>query len=162
MRKAIFVPETKGLAEFLRELQSAKVHIAIVLDEYGGTAGLVTIEDILEEIVGEIADEYEPEPAPMFKQMEKGVFEVDARAHIDELNEKTGLELPTDDDYETVAGFVFSALGYIPKVGEVYEWANLEFTVLEADERRINKLRIRVVSRETQDEPGEDSGTGTN
>ncbi|MDP6379769.1 MAG: hemolysin family protein [Phycisphaerae bacterium] len=148
MRKAIFVPETKKLDELLSEFQSAKVHIAVVLDEYGGTAGIVTIEDVLEEIVGEIADEYETEPEPVVKQIDEKVFEVDARVHIDDFNEEVHAALPEDEDYETVGGFVFSVLGYIPKVGEVFEQVGLRFTVLDAEERKINKLRVEVLPKD--------------
>ncbi|MDK1031549.1 MAG: hemolysin family protein [Planctomycetia bacterium] len=151
MRKAIFVPETKKLDELLRKFQSAKVHIAIVLDEYGGTAGLVTIEDVLEEIVGEIADEYETKPEPMLEQVGERTFDVDARVHIDDVNEEMEVALPEDDDYETVGGFVFSALGYIPKVGEVFERDGLRFTVLDAEQRRINKVRIEILRQDVSD-----------
>lgn len=145
MRKVPFVPETKRVADLLKELREKKVHLAIVLDEYGGTAGLVTIEDIIEEIVGEIKDEYEPpEPEP-FRRIDENTIEVDARMHIDELNEKLGVELPEDENYDTIGGFVFSTMGKIPQTGEEFTHHNLHFYVLDAQERKINRLRIKVV-----------------
>jgi len=142
MRKPLFVPETKRLDELLREFQTNKVHLAIVLDEYGGTAGLVTIEDVVEEIVGEIADEHEPEPTQTIRRLGERAFEVEARLRVDELNEALGLRLPEDEDYETVGGFVLSRLGYIPKPGESITHEGAVLTVTEADERRILRLRI--------------------
>ncbi len=146
MRDALFVPETKPLDELLREFQVNQVHMAIVLDEYGGTSGLVTIEDVVEEIVGEIVDEYEPEPPKAIRRVAEHAFEVEARVHIDELNDELGLDLPEDDDYETVGGFVLSRLGAIPKAGESLEHNGLRVTVLEAEPRRITRLRIDLAT----------------
>ena len=144
MREPFFVPETKSLDDLLREFKRGKVHMAIVLDEYGGTAGLVTIEDILEEIVGEITDEYEPpEPEP-FVLLGEDTAEVDAKMHIDDLNDELKVELPDDRDVDTVGGFVFSELGRIPKSGETFEYDNLTFTVLAAEARRVSRLKIEV------------------
>ncbi len=143
MRKCFFVPETKHVNDLLREFKARKVHIAVILDEYGGTAGLVTIEDILEEIVGDIDDEYDrPEPVSI-RQVDEGTVEVDGRVHVEELNDALEIELPDDEDYETVAGFVFSELGYIPAVGETLESRGAHFTVLAADERKITRLRVQ-------------------
>ncbi len=148
MRKVPFIPESKPVAELLEELREKKVHLAIVLDEYGGTAGLVTIEDILEEIVGEIADEYEPsEPEPI-RRIAADTIEVDARVHIDELNEELNVALPEDEDYDTVGGFVFSAMGRIPTRGEEFRYSNIKIQVVDAEERKINRLRIQVLSEE--------------
>jgi len=142
MRDPLFVPETKRLDELLSDFQANKVHMAVVLDEYGGTAGLVTIEDVIEEIVGEIVDEYEPEPAQPIQHIDARAYRVEARVHIDELNDELDLDLPEHEDYETIGGFVLSRLGYIPKAGESLEADGLAITVLEADERRIIRLRI--------------------
>lgn len=145
MRKVPFVPEAKRISDLLQELRQQKVHVAIVLDEYGGTAGLVTIEDILEEIVGEIRDEYEePEPDPI-RRINENTLEVDARVHIDEVNEELGVELPEGDDYDTVGGYVFSTMGKIPATGEEMWHDNVRLHVIDAEERRINRLRIEVV-----------------
>ncbi len=144
MRKVPFVPESKPISDLLQELRERKVHLAIVLDEYGGTAGLVTIEDILEELVGEIADEYEaPEPEPI-QRISPTVAEVDARVHIDELNEALGIELPEDEDYDTVGGFMFSRMGKIPAAGEELACGNVRLRVVQSEERRINRLRVEI------------------
>jgi len=146
MRPALFVPETKPVDELLREFKVNKVHMAVVLDEYGGTSGLVTIEDVVEEIVGEIVDEHEPEPPKPIRRVEERTFEVEARVHIDELNDALGVDLPEDDGYETVGGFVLSRLGCIPKAGESLEHNRLRITVLEAEERRITRLKIDLAA----------------
>jgi putative hemolysin len=152
VRKPFFVPETKRLDDLLREFKARKVHLAVVLDEYGGTAGLVSFEDVLEEIVGDISDEYDrPEPALM-KRLDDKSAEVDGRMYIDDLNEAMRLRVPEDADYDTVAGLVFSELGYIPTVGEKLEAYDASFTVLAADERRITRVRVELLPQEQQAE----------
>ncbi len=144
MRKVPFVPETKRVPDLLKELREKKVHLAIVLDEYGGTAGLVTIEDIIEEIVGDIADEYEaPEPAAI-RRIDEYTVELDARVRIDELNDEFKLDLPEDEDFDTVGGFIFSQMGKIPSTGEQFRFHNLTFHILDAEERKINRLRVVI------------------
>ncbi|NLW86252.1 MAG: HlyC/CorC family transporter [Planctomycetes bacterium] len=143
LRKPFFVPQTKPLDDLLREFKARKVHIAVVLDEYGGTAGLVSIEDVLEEIVGDIADEYDrPEPALM-RRLDENSAEVDGRMYIDDLNDAMNLGIPEEEDYDTVAGFVFSELGYIPGIGESLTSHGAKFDVLDANERKINLLRVQ-------------------
>jgi len=143
MRQAYFVPETKPLRVLLHEFQNKKLHIAVVLDEYGGTAGIVTLEDILEELVGEIADEYEEiEPEPI-KKVDPNTIEADARTSIDDVNDEFDVNLPEDEDYETLGGFVFSRLGYIPKTNESFDYENLKFTIASAEARRIKRIRIQ-------------------
>ena len=152
MRPVTFIPETMSLRELLEKFQESTVHIAVILDEYGGTAGLVTMEDLLEELVGEITDEYEqPEPEPIVRLSAERV-EVDARVRIHELNDELDLDLPEDDDYDTVGGFVFSTLGRIPKTGESFEHGNLRFEIIDAEERRINRLRITIRQEQQQQE----------
>jgi CBS domain containing-hemolysin-like protein len=151
MRPPLFVPETKKLHELLREFQGDKVHMAIVLDEYGGTAGLVTIEDVVEEIVGEIVDEYEQAPPKPIRGAGDRAWEVEARVRIADLNSELGLTLPVGEDYETVGGFVLSRLGFIPKAGEVLQQDNLRLTVLDAEERRITRLRIDLAPPKKKD-----------
>jgi len=153
MREPLFVPETKKLDELQAELQAHKVHIAIVLDEYGGTAGLVTIEDIIEEVFGEIVDEYEREPPQPIRRAEDGAYVVEARVHINELNHELGLDLPEDEDYETIGGFVLSRLGTIPKEGDVFSEDGLRITVLEAEERRVTRLRIDLAPENPPQKP---------
>lgn len=141
-RKPHFVPETKKIGELLREFQSNKVHMAIVLDEYGGTSGLVTIEDILEEIVGEIEDEYDSETPKDIRMIGENTAEVDAKVHIDTLNEKMQLHLPEGNGFDTVGGLAFSYLGKVPKAGEKFTFHGIEFSVIEADERKIKRLKV--------------------
>ena len=151
IREAYYVPESKPLRDLLHEFQDQKLHIAIVLDEYGGTAGIVTIEDILEELVGEITDEYETTPSESYKKIDDNTFEVDARMYIDDVNYELGIELPEEEDYDTIGGFVFSHLGYIPKVGEHFEHGNLTITITAAGPRVVNKLRIKKKPPETKE-----------
>jgi len=142
LREAYFVPETKSLRALLHEFQNRKLHIAVVLDEYGGTAGIVTLEDILEELVGEITDEYEKTPPEPVKRIDKDTIEADARTYVDDLNDQFELNLPEDEDYETIGGFVFSHLGYIPKTGKSFDYKNLKFTISSAEARRIKRIKI--------------------
>ena len=146
IRKAYFVPETKLLRTLLHEFQNQKLHIAVVLDEYGGTAGIVTIEDVLEELVGEITDEYEESVPEHIKEIDKDTIEMDARTYIDDANDQFELNLPEDEDYDTIGGFVFSHLGYIPKTGETFDYENLNFTISSAETRKIKRIRIHKVS----------------
>ena len=147
MREAYFVPETKPLRALLHEFQNQKLHIAVVLDEYGGTAGIVTLEDILEELVGEIADEYEETPQESVRKIDEDTIEVDARTYVEDLNDEYELDLPEDEDYDTVGGFVFSRLGYVPKAGEDFDYENLKFTIASAEPRRVKRVRIQKVAR---------------
>ncbi|MEM7681710.1 MAG: hemolysin family protein [Planctomycetota bacterium] len=143
LRDPLFVPESKSVSELLADFKQRTVHMAIVLDEYGGTAGLVTIEDILEELVGEIHDEYETAPdEPAITEVASGAAEVDARVEIDELERHFDLDFPDDADYDTVGGFVFSELGHIPESGERFEFDGCAFTVLEAERTRVIKVRV--------------------
>lgn len=144
LRTVPFVPETKPIDQLLRQLRHEKVHIAIVLDEYGGTAGLVTIEDILEELVGEIDDEYDRQTPPEIKPIDKDTLEVDARVHVDDVNEALEIAIPDNGDYDTIGGFVFTRLGRIPDEGEEFAHENVHFLVIDAEPRRINRLRIHV------------------
>ena len=151
LRDALMVPESKPVREMLAEFQTKKVHVAIVLDEYGGTAGLVTIEDIIEEIVGEIHDEYEPtEETPHIRRIDNGTVEVDARVYIDDLNDELDLELPENKDYDTVGGFVFSTLGHIPETGERFDFDKVRFTVTAAERTKVTRVRLDLPKRNGQ------------
>jgi len=145
IRQPFLVPETKTLRKLLREFKMKKKHIAVILDEYGGTSGLVTLEDILEELVGEISDEYEIEEPQYIKIMDEKNIDVDARTAIDDLNDQCELNLPEDEDYDSIGGFVLSYLGYIPKTGETFDTENLRFTITSAQTRKINRIRIRKI-----------------
>jgi CBS domain containing-hemolysin-like protein len=144
VRAPLYVPETAGVDLLLERMKQERFHMAIVLDEYGGVVGLVTLEDILEEIVGEIVDEFDPAEEESIQRIDDRTMEVDARVHLDDLNELFEFGLPEDDDYDTIGGFVFSELGHVPARNESLTWRNLRLTVLEADQRRIIKLRIEV------------------
>lgn len=148
MRPCYFVPETKSLRNLFSEFRGKQVHVAVVLDEYGGTLGLVTLEDLIEQIVGQIADEYEPSEPPMIKQIDSKTLEIDARTRTDQLNDEYNLHLPEDEDYETIAGFLFSSLGRIPVTGETFQCQNLLFTIIEATERKITTVRLEILPKE--------------
>ncbi|GAB4137391.1 MAG: hemolysin family protein [Planctomycetaceae bacterium] len=142
VREPYYVPETTGIDTLLENMKRKRVHLAIVVDEYGGVAGLVSMEDILEEIVGEIVDEYDSALETGISMVSPDVIEVESRVHIDDLNEQFDCGLPEDGDYETIGGFVFHELGRVPTNGETFVWNQLRFTVKSADQRRIHKLQI--------------------
>lgn len=142
----LFIPETKNIGDLLEEFQQNVTHFAVVVDEYGGTAGIVTLEDILEEIVGEIMDEYDrEEDEPVRHMLPGGGMIVDARTSIDELNQEMQLHLPDDEDFDTIGGYVSSVLGRIPKAGEVLTTDHFVLEVLEADDRRILKAKLQPI-----------------
>jgi CBS domain containing-hemolysin-like protein len=144
MRPAVFVPESKPVDELLREMQAQQTHIAVVVDEYGGTAGLVTIEDVLEEIVGEITDEYDVE-RPLVEDLPDGSLRVSARLHIDELAERFDVDLE-DDDVDTVGGLLSKHLGRVPIPGAQVLVGGLQLTA-EGTQGRRNRLGTVVVRR---------------
>lgn len=145
MRKPFFVPETKRITSLLREFQNGQQHMAIVLDEYGGTAGLITVEDIVEEIVGEIADEYDTADDDFYiKQLDEHSLVAQGVVRIDDVNEELEIEIPEDQGFDTVGGFLAHSMGRIPAKGEHYTWNGTTFTILEADERRIKKVKVAV------------------
>jgi CBS domain containing-hemolysin-like protein len=142
-RPTLYVPETKNANELLDELRSQRIQMAIVLDEYGGVAGLVTLEDLLEEVVGAIDDEHDAVALhDPITDLGDSRYEVDAALGIDELNDRLGLALPTDDDYTTVGGFAFNALGHLPEPGASFRRNGVEFTVLQVVGRSIRRLRL--------------------
>jgi magnesium and cobalt exporter, CNNM family len=141
VRPAVFVPEQKRVAELLREMQQKQFHMAIVVDEYGGTAGLVTMEDLLEEIVGEIADEYDREE-PQLERISDTELRVPGRTAIDEVNEELDVELP-DDEWDTVGGLLFNLLGHVPEEGETVCLQGLEFSAERVQGHRIVTVHVR-------------------
>ena len=145
LRRPYFVPETKPVDSLLQEFQRTRNHMAVVLDEYGGVSGVVTIEDVLEEIVGEIVDEYDEALVDGIKRIDDRTAEVLARVHIDELNERLGLKLSDDQDFDTIGGFVFSELGHMPTMGEVVQRDNVRITVLEVTRRRIERVKVEIL-----------------
>jgi CBS domain containing-hemolysin-like protein len=148
LRKPTLVPEGRPIGSALRDLLAAKTHMAIVVDEFGGTAGLVTLEDLLEEIVGEIRDEYDRAAAePPVRVAPDGSAEVLAKVPITELNRALDLDLPASEDFDTVGGFVVSTLGRVPRPGETVVRNAVEFRVLDADARRVKRIRVTVLDR---------------
>jgi CBS domain containing-hemolysin-like protein len=148
VREAHFVPESKRVADLLREMQKEKFHIALVTDEYGSVVGLITLEDLLEELVGEITDEYDTDE-PELEQVAEDVYRVDGKLSIDEVNELLDVELP-DEEWDTVGGLMLGLMGSIPEEGEEVSLQNLRFKAEKIDGRRISKV---LISREEQTEP---------
>lgn len=142
-RTPFFTPESKNISELFRELRAHKQHIAIVVDEYGGTAGIVTLENIIEEIVGEIHDEDEIDEEDAYVQMDTNTYSVDARLNLIELNEKLGTELEAEN-IDTIGGFVVDHLGRVPEQDTQFTYRGIRFTILEADERRIQRIHIQI------------------
>jgi CBS domain containing-hemolysin-like protein len=139
-RAPYFVPETKHIAQLMREMQASQVHMAIVVDEFGGTAGLVTIEDLVEEIVGEIADEYDSEE-PLITPLEGGSYLIDARLDIESLAGLLGVEVPSDE-WDTVGGLVLGLAGRVPREGEIFEYDGFTITAQQVQGRRVSKVRV--------------------
>lgn len=146
-RPLLFVPPSMKATELLRRMQARRMHMALVVDEYGGTDGLVTLEDLIEPIVGDIEDEHDDEDAPMIRTRGQGVWDCDARAEIDDFEEVVGQEIAAadeDDDVDSLGGLVFTLAGRVPERGEVIRHSSgYEFEVLEADQRRIKRMRVR-------------------
>jgi CBS domain containing-hemolysin-like protein len=157
LRQPIRVPETKPVQDLLRDFQRSEVHMAIVVDEYGGTSGLVTIEDVLEEIVGEIQDEHdtEEELPPAIARVDDDRWEMDARFQIYDLNELLETSIPEDDDFDTVAGFMLERLGRVPVVGEIVEAAGIRFEVLDAEPTRIERVIVTRLAPESEESTAE-------
>jgi magnesium and cobalt transporter len=153
IRKPYFVPETMRTSVLLHDLKQKKIHMAIVIDEYGGTAGLVTLEDLIEEIVGEISDEDETAQSDIIK-LSENVYLCDGRIEIETIERYFDVELPTGN-YETLAGLVINEWGKMPRVGETIQIDFMEVTVQEADEKSIKKLKITLPERFSADERNE-------
>ncbi|OPX33318.1 MAG: hypothetical protein B1H40_00290 [Candidatus Latescibacteria bacterium 4484_181] len=150
MREPYFVPENKKIDEMLREFKAKKIHMAVVVDEYGGTAGLVTLEDLIEEIVGEIQDEYDTEEQ-LYRWVDKETLLADAKIDIHDLNELLGADLPRNG-FETLGGFIYNHLGSIPQQGETLEFKNLEMSIQQVNGQRITKVKIVKKRPSTQEE----------
>ncbi|MBT1247393.1 MULTISPECIES: hemolysin family protein [unclassified Thermosipho (in: thermotogales)] len=146
MREPLFVPETMKVSELLKIFKEQKIHMAIVVDEYGGTAGLVTMEDILEEIFGEIMDEYDQNENIGIKRLENGAYIVDATVPINDLERELGVDFP-ETDYETLAGYILEHLQRIPKVGEEILIDGFSFKIIAASKNRIEKVLVKVVEK---------------
>lgn len=156
MREAFYVPESKRCGDLFKEMTETHTQMAIVVDEYGGTAGLVTIEDLLESIVGNIQDEYDDEEEEISK-INENTFTIDGTTSIDEVDELVGVTIP-EGDYDTLAGFLISNLGFLPKDGEMneVEYENLHFTILNVEDRRIGKVKVEITPIEDPQEDDDD------
>lgn len=167
LRPALFIPESKRVSDLLHELQQAKVHIAVVIDEYGGTAGLVTIEDIVEEIVGEIFDEYDEAVDLPYETVGPDEYLFDARIDLDDFNRLLDTHLPTELG-DTLGGYIYGQLGKVPEVGETVDTGRLHIEVLEVVDRRIRKVRVTLLSPEemptasTEESEPQNHGNHTN
>lgn len=157
MRQAYYVPETKHCSELLSEMIEKHIQMAVVVDEYGGTAGIVTFEDVIESIVGNVQDEYDNEDEEISK-IDETTFTVDGITYIDEVEEKLGIKLP-DGDYDTLGGFIISRLGYLPKEDseneDVVEFENITFTVINVEERRIGKVKVEIKPKDSREDTDE-------
>ncbi|KPK58865.1 MAG: magnesium/cobalt efflux protein CorC [Gammaproteobacteria bacterium SG8_31] len=142
LRPAVFIPESKRLNVLLRDFRVSRNHMAIVVDEYGGVSGLLTIEDVLEQIVGDIGDEHDPDEISYFQRESDGVYTVRALTRIEDFNEEFHTAL-SDEEYDTIGGLVISELGRLPRRGESVELDGIRFTVLKADRRRVYTMRAR-------------------
>lgn len=147
VREILFIPPSMKVIDLLLKMKSSRLHMAVVLDEYGGTEGLVTLEDVVEEIIGEIEDEHDEDHVSEIKNIDESSFEVNARMPVEELEEKLGEKLKIGDeseDFDTLGGLVFSLLGHIPVKGEIAKHeSGVEFEVIEADARKVSRLLVR-------------------
>ena len=165
-RDILFVPPSMPVVDLFLKMQATRVHMALVIDEYGGTDGLVTIEDLVEEIVGEIEDEHDTDESPQIRTLPDGTFSVDARFAVEEAEEVLGAELmPEDleDDIDTLGGLIVSLVERVPQRGELISHSSgLDFEVTDADPRRIKRLRITVGPKDvpSQTPTGKPDGTG--
>jgi len=162
LREPLRVPETKPIGELLRDFQRAEVHMAVVVDEYGGTAGICTIEDVLEEIVGEIHDEHEAqdELPPEMRRLGPARFEADGRVPIAEINSRLGLSLPEDGDFDTIAGLLLDRFGRVPLKGEKDETPEATFEILAASPTKIDRIGILLREAVADPAPEESQGEG--
>jgi putative hemolysin len=145
IRIPYFVPETKYVDDLLKEFKKGKIHIAIVVDEFGGTAGLITLEDILEEIVGDIKDEYDIEEKEI-EQIDGKTYIVKGKIEIEKINSQIGIDIPIEEDVNTIGGAIMAIAGKVPKSGEIIKLGNIQFTILKSDEKRIEKIKIELIN----------------
>ena len=147
MRPAWHIPRSIRLDELLRKFLQTRSHMAIVVDEFMHVVGLVTIEDVLEEIVGEIVDESDQEEVGEIKRISENVAVANARVHLEDVNEQLGTDLPEDEEFDTLGGFLLHQWGRIPETGETLTWNAVKITVLETSRRRIERVRLEIESR---------------
>lgn len=142
VRPALFVPELEKISELLKRFQRTKTHLAVVVDEYGGTAGIVSLEDLIEELVGDILDEHDDEAPAEFQRLDENRYAAEGKASIYELSEAIGIQFPEDDRYETLGGFLIALSGRMPRTGERFVHDGWAFLVQEADERRVSRIEV--------------------
>ena len=148
LRKTIMVPEGMNALRVLQAMQKQRVHLAVVVDEYGGTAGLVTLEDLLEEIVGDMGDEYEPAELPDIMQLANGTYDIDGEMPLDDVSDLLNLSFDEEDEDDTLGGYIFSRLGRKPEEGDEVEWKDWTFTVLKMDQFRIERVKAEKTEAE--------------
>ncbi len=158
LRPATFVPEAKKVDELLEEMQEGHVHMAMVVDEYGGIAGLVTLEDIFEEIVGEIQDEYDQSEEAPYMQVGDGEYVFQGRVDLRDFNEVMGAQIPSEET-ETLGGFIYSQIGRVPTSGETLQWGDISLTIDQVTGRRIRKVRARKIAAQAHEEVGDGEKT---
>jgi CBS domain containing-hemolysin-like protein len=152
-RPPLIVPQSKPLDEMLEQFQGVRSHMAIVVDEYQAIAGVITIEDILEEIVGEIVDEMDEEEAPLILKIDERTVETDGIVRLDQLNDELGLELPLDEDFDTLSGLIMSHIGSIPQVGQTLVIDEMEIEVLQASRRSIDRVKLTLLNADRPETP---------
>ena len=150
MRLAVLIPESKRLNVLLRDFRESRNHMAIVVDEYGGVSGLVTIEDVIEQIVGDIDDEHDVDEGRFIKELDNGEYTIKALTPIEDFNEYFATTF-SDEEFDTIGGLVVKALGHLPRRGEVQEVGGVTFKVLRADKRRVHLMRVVSVAQRSQD-----------
>jgi len=143
MHKPFFVPETKKVDELLKEFRAAKIQLAIIIDEYGGTAGLATLEDLVEEIVGEIQDEFDADEEEKYEQLDDNTFLIDAGVLVDDVNDDLGINLPEEEDFDTIGGYVMYKLGHVPKEGEIISEKEFVIKIIKVTDRRVEKIELK-------------------
>ncbi len=142
IRKPFFVPETKKVNELLKEFKAAKIQLAVIIDEYGGTAGLATLEDLVEEIVGEIHDEFDADEEEQYEQIDENTFIIDAGVLVDDVNDDLGIHLPEEEDFDTIGGYVMYKLGHMPKEGETISSREFVIKIIKVTDRRVEKIEL--------------------
>ncbi|NOR44609.1 MAG: DUF21 domain-containing protein [Candidatus Delongbacteria bacterium] len=146
VRDVTFIPESKDIGDLLKMFQKDKIHIAVVVDEYGGTAGMITLEDIIEEIVGEIQDEFDTEDQ-LYKKLSEIVYEFDAKIPVDDINDILGINLPEDEDYESLGGYLYDIFGEVPEVDDKKDAIGLSFTILSISKQRIGWVKVEKIEK---------------
>jgi len=152
IRKPFFVPETKKVNELLKEFKAAKIQLAVIIDEYGGTAGLATLEDLVEEIVGEIHDEFDVDEDKEYEQIDENTFIIDAGVLVDDVNDDLKIHLPEEEDFDTIGGYVMFKLGHMPKEGEIISDKEFVIKILKVTDRRVEKIELTRFTEKTEKE----------